>query len=224
MACGEIPFPPIYYYNTITSLSESPIQEGLLYAGTDDGLMQVTEDGGNTWRKFTLSSIKGVPSTPFVNDVRADLFDANVVYAALDNHKYGDYKPYLIKSTDKGKSWTLINGDLPKTLLTWRLVQDHVKKYLLFAATEFGVYFTRNGGKNWTQLKSGIPTISIRDITIQRRENELVAASFGRGIFILDDITPLRNFDDSMLSKEATLLPIKDALWYSPNSRVGSQE
>ena len=210
-------------YNTITSLSESPIQEGLLYAGTDDGLMQVTEDGGNTWRKFTLSSIKGVPSTPFVNDVRADLFDANVVYAALDNHKYGDYKPYLIKSTDKGKSWTLINGDLPKTLLTWRLVQDHVKKDLLFAATEFGVYFTRNGGKNWTQLKSGIPTISIRDITIQRRENDLVAASFGRGIFILDDITPLRNFDDSMLSKEATLFPIKDALWYSPNSRVGSQ-
>lgn len=210
-------------YNTITSLSESPKQEGLVYAGTDDGLIQVTEDGGATWRKFNLGSIKGVPSTPFVNDVRADLFDANIVYAALDNHKYGDYKPYLIKSTDKGKSWFLINGDLPKTLLTWRLVQDHVKKDLLFAATEFGVYFTRNGGKNWMQLKSGIPTISIRDITIQRRENDLVAASFGRGIFILDDITPIREFETSMLTKEATMFPIKDALWYSPNSRVGSQ-
>jgi len=210
-------------YNTITSLSESPKQEGLVYAGTDDGLIQVTEDGGATWRKFNLGSIKGVPSTPFVNDVRADLLDANIVYAALDNHKYGDYKPYLIKSTDKGKSWFLINGDLPKTLLTWRLVQDHVKKDLLFAATEFGVYFTRNGGKNWMQLKSGIPTISIRDITIQRRENDLVAASFGRGIFILDDITPIREFETSMLTKEATMFPIKDALWYSPNSRVGSQ-
>ncbi len=210
-------------YNTITSLAESPIQEGLIYAGTDDGLIQVTENGGTTWRKFALGNAKGVPNTAFVNDVRADLFDANVVYAALDNHKYGDYKPYLIKSTDKGKSWTLINGDLPKMLLTWRLVQDHVKKDILFAATEFGVYFTRNGGKNWIQLKSGIPTISIRDITIQRRENDLVAASFGRGIFILDDITPIRNFDDSMFSKEATLFPIKNALWYSPNSRVGSQ-
>ncbi|WP_347925970.1 glycosyl hydrolase [Pontimicrobium sp. SW4] len=210
-------------YNTITSLAESPKEEGLLYAGTDDGLIQVTENGGANWKKFALGNIKGVPSTAFVNDVRADLFDANVVYAALDNHKYGDYKPYLIKSTDKGKSWTLMNGDLPKTLLTWRLVQDHIKKDLLFAATEFGVYFTRNGGKNWMQLKSGIPTIAIRDITIQRRENDLVAASFGRGIFILDDITPLREFEDSMLSKEATLFPIKDALWYSPNSRVGSQ-
>jgi photosystem II stability/assembly factor-like uncharacterized protein len=210
-------------YNTITSLAESPKQEGLIYAGTDDGIIQVTEDGGATWRKFSLKNIKGVPSIPFVNDVRADLFDANVVYAALDNHKYGDYKPYLIKSTDRGKSWTLINGDLPKTLLTWRLVQDHIKKDLLFAATEFGVYFTRNGGKNWMQLKSGIPTISIRDITIQRRENDLVAASFGRGIFILDDITPLREIESSMLAKDATLFPIKDALWYSPNSRAGSQ-
>lgn len=210
-------------YNTITSLAESPKQEGLIYAGTDDGLIQVTEDGGANWRKFELKNIKGVPDIPFVNDVRADLFDANVVYAALDNHKYGDYKPYLIKSLDKGKSWTLINGDLPKTLLTWRLVQDHIKKDLLFAATEFGVYFTRNGGKNWMQLKSGIPTISIRDITIQRRENDLVAASFGRGIFILDDITPLRDIDNSTLSKEATLFPIKNALWYSPNNRVGSQ-
>ena len=111
-------------YNTITSLAESPKQEGLIYAGTDDGLIQVTEDGGANWKKITLSNIKGVPTTPFVNDVRADLFDANTVYAALDNHKYGDYKPYIIKSTDKGKSWTLINGDLPDKLLIWRLVQD----------------------------------------------------------------------------------------------------
>jgi photosystem II stability/assembly factor-like uncharacterized protein len=210
-------------YNTITSLSESPKQEGLLYAGTDDGIIQVSENGGASWRKITLGNIKGMPSTPFVNDVRADLFDENVVYAALDNHKYGDYKPYLIKSNDKGKSWKFMNGDLPSKLLTWRLVQDHVKKDLLFAATENGIYFTNNGGAKWIQLKGGIPTISFRDITIQRRENDLVAASFGRGFYILDDISPLRDFNSSMLSAEATMFSIKPAYWYVQSNRVGSQ-
>lgn len=210
-------------YNTITSLAESPKQEGLIYAGTDDGLIQVTEDGGANWRKFTLNTIKGLPTTPFVNDVRADLFDANVVYAALDNHKYGDYKPYIIKSTDKGKSWSLINGDLPNRILIWRLVQDHVKKDLLFAATEFGVYATLNGGKNWMELEGGMPTIPIRDITIQRRENDLVAGSFGRGIFILDDISPLRDFDESLESTEAKLFPVKPVEWYKQSNRIGSQ-
>ncbi|NND32354.1 MAG: glycosyl hydrolase, partial [Saprospiraceae bacterium] len=210
-------------YNTITSLAESPIQEGLIYAGTDDGIIQVTENGGSSWRKITLGSIKGLPSIPFVNDVRADLFDANVVYAALDNHKYGDYKPYLIKSSDKGRSWTLINGDLPKRLLTWRLVQDHMDRNLIFAATEYGIYFTKNGGTNWIQLKDGLPTISFRDLTIQRRENDLVTASFGRGFYILDDISPLRSFNNATLTAEATLFPVKDAYWYRPSNRVGSQ-
>ena len=210
-------------YNTITSLAESPKQEGLIYAGTDDGLIQTTEDGGNTWRKFQLSSIKGLDHVPFVNDVRADLFDANVVYAAVDNHKYGVYRPYVLKSSDKGKSWKIINGDLPKRTLVWRLVQDHVNKNLIFAATEYGIYFTYNGGTNWVKLKGGVPTISFRDIAIQRRENDLVGASFGRGFFILDDITPIRNFSSAMLKQDATMFPIKDAYWYRQASRVGSQ-
>lgn len=210
-------------YNTITSLAESPKQEGLIYAGTDDGLIQTTEDGGATWRKFSLNSIKGLDHVPFVNDVRADLYDANVVYAAVDNHKYGDYRPYILKSNDKGKSWTMITGDLPERLLVWRLVQDHVDRNLMFAATEYGIYFTYNAGKNWVKLSSGVPTIPFRDITIQRRENDLVGASFGRGFFILDDITPLRNFSPSMLSVEAKLFPTKDAYWYRQASRVGSQ-
>ena len=210
-------------YNTITSLAESPKQEGLIYAGTDDGIIQVTENGGSSWRKVTLKSIKGLPTTPFVNDVRADLFDANVVYAALDNHKNGDYKPYLIKSSDKGKTWSLMNGNLPDRLLTWRLVQDHVKKDLLFAATENGIYFTNNGGSKWIQLNGGLPMISFRDVTIQRRENDLVAASFGRGFYVLDDISPIREFDASMGSSKATLFSIKPAKWYKQSSRVGSQ-
>jgi photosystem II stability/assembly factor-like uncharacterized protein len=210
-------------YNTITSLAESPLQEGLLYAGTDDGMIQITEDGGANWRKFELGNIKGIPATSFVNDVRADLFEAGTVYAALDNHKYGDYKPYLIKSADKGKTWATINGNLPQRLLTWRLVQDHIKKELLFAATEQGVYVTMNGGISWTLLKGGMPNIAIRDITIQRRENDLVAASFGRGFYIMDDISVLRNFTPAMREKEATLFPIKPAYWYVPKEAVYGQ-
>ncbi len=210
-------------YNTITSLAESPKQEGLIYAGTDDGIIQITENGGQSWKKVELETIKGIPNTPFVNDVRADLFDANVVYAALDNHKNGDYKPYLLKSTNKGKTWTNINGDLPDRLLTWRLVQDHIKKDLLFAATEFGIFMTANGGINWTKLNGGLPTISFRDITIQRREDDLVAASFGRGFYVLDDISAIREFDSSMLQKDANLFRVKPAYWYIQKSDVYGQ-
>lgn len=209
-------------YSTITSLAESPIQEGLVYAGTDDGIIQVTEDGQN-WTRFELGNIKGVPSTAFVNDVRADLFDANTVYAALDNHKYGDFKPYVIKSTDKGRTWTIINGNLPTKLLTWRLVQDHVDRNLIFLAAEFGIYFTQNGGSKWVKLTGGVPTISFRDIAIQRRENDLVAASFGRSFYVLDDITPLREASSQVLAQEAALFSTKDAYWYNQRSLVSSQ-
>ncbi len=207
-------------YNTISSLSESPVQEGLLYAGTDDGILQVTEDGGDNWNKIQLGDIKGVPQRAFVNDVRADLFDANTVYMALDNHKGGDYQPYLLKSSDKGRTWKLINGDLPKRLLTWRVVQDHKKKDLLFAATEFGIYFTTNGGGNWKQLKGGLPTIAFRDITIQRREDDLVAASFGRGFYVLDDLSPLREFDASAMAAATFLFPVQPAYWYIERDEV----
>ena len=197
-------------YNTITSLAESPVREGLIYAGTDDGIIQVTEDGGTNWRKIEVGSIKGLPATAFVNDIRADLFDENTVYAALDNHKFGDFSPYLLKSTDAGRSWTSIRGNLPDRTLVWRIVQDHVRKELLFAATEFGIYFTIDGGNMWTKLEGGVPTISFRDITIQRRENDLVAASFGRGFYILDDISPLRLLSDKLLEQDAVLFPVRD--------------
>lgn len=210
-------------YNTITSLAESPKQEGLLYAGTDDGIIQISEDGGKTWTKTEVGKISGIPATAFVNDLRADLFDANTVYAALDNHKYGDYKPYLLKSTNKGKSWTSMNGDLPKNLLTWRLVQDHKQKDLLFAATEFGIYFTKNGGKNWIQLKGGLPVISFRDIAIQRREDDLVGGSFGRGIFILDDLSPIREFQSTMLNGDPTLFKVKPAYRYNQKDALYGQ-
>jgi len=210
-------------YNTITSLAESPIEPDLIYAGTDDGIIQVTENGGEAWRKIPVSSLPGVPERAFVNDIRADLFDANTVYVALDHHKEGDFAPYLFKSTDKGQSWTDISGDIPDRTLIWRLVQDHVKPELLFAATEFGIYATMDGGDQWIKLKGGVPTISFRDITIQRRENDLVAASFGRGFFILDDISVFREVTEEKLEEPGTLYATRKAYWYSPRSIVSSQ-
>jgi photosystem II stability/assembly factor-like uncharacterized protein len=208
-------------YNTITSLAESPQQEGLLYAGTDDGLVHVSEDGGANWTKMSVGAMPGVPKTAFVNDIRADLHDADTVYVALDNHKFGDLKPYLLKSTDRGKSWQSITANLPERLLVWRIVQDHEKPELMFLATEFGVYFTHNAGAHWTQLNGGLPTISFRDIHIHRRENDLVCASFGRSIYILDDLAPLREVTDETFEKDVSLFATRDAWWYFPRPHLG---
>ena len=210
-------------YNTISSLSESPLQEGLIYAGTDDGIVQVTEDGGANWRKLEVGRIPGVPATAFVNDIRADLHDANTVYICLDNHKYGDFKPYIAKSTDRGRNWRSITEGIPDKSLAWRIVQDHESPSLLFAATEFGIYASVSGGESWMKFSGGLPTISFRDITIQRRENDLVAASFGRGFFVLDDYSPLREMTQEKLSETAAIYPIKDAYQYNQRSLVGTQ-
>ena len=208
-------------YNTITSLSESPLEEGLIYAGTDDGLIQVTEDGGENWTMIDASALPNVPERAFVNDIKADLHDASTVYIALDDHKTGDFSPYLLKSTDRGTTWTSISGNLPERTLVWRVVQDHEDADLLFAATEFGVYFTLNGGTNWYKLK-GSPTISFRDLAIQRRENDLVCASFGRSFYVLDDYSPLRQIDDETFDEEVVLFQPKDALLFSTRSSGSS--
>ena len=207
-------------YNTITSLSESPIQEGLLYAGTDDGFIQVSENGGDSWRAIPVTNL-GLPARSFVNDIKADLYDVNTVYVALDNHKEGDFNPYLYKSTDKGLTWKSISNNIPKRTLVWRMVQDNVKKNLLFAATEYGVYTSLNGGDSWQKLP-GTPTISFRDITIQKRENDLVAASFGRGFFVLDDYSALREFTESNLNQKGKLFSPRPAKWFLPRSNTGN--
>lgn len=201
-------------YNTVTSLAESPLQEGLIYAGTDDGSINVTEDGGKTWRTIAVDKLPGVPATAFVNDIKTDLFDANTVYVALDNHKFGDLSPYLFKSTDKGKSWKSLRSNLPDKTIVWRMVQDHVKPGLLFLGTEFGIYFTVNGGKQWIKLTGGLPTIPFRDLVIQRDANDLVCASFGRGFYVLDDYSILREVTEEVLQKESALFSVRDAWWY----------
>ena len=209
-------------FGNVTSLSESPLQEGLIYAGTDDGLVQVTEDGGQNWRK--IARLPGVPDRFFVNDIKADLHDADTVYVCVDNHKAGDFTPYVLKSTDRGENWASIVGDLPERHITWRLVQDHVKPNLLFLGTEFGVFFTVDGGGKWIKLGGGVPNIPFRDLAIQKRENDLVGATFGRGLYVLDDYSPLREISEQSLEQEAELFPVRRAWWYITRASLGYGE
>ncbi|MCP5527161.1 MAG: glycosyl hydrolase [Verrucomicrobiales bacterium] len=207
-------------YGNLTSISESPVQEGLIYVGTDDGLIQVTEDGGGTWRR--VERIYGIPEEAFVNDVKADRHDADVVYAVFDHHKTGDFKPYLVRSNDRGRSWESITGDLPDRQILWRIEQDHVKPELLFLGAEFGVYCSLDAGKHWLQLKGGVPTIPFRDLEIQRRENDLIGASFGRGFFVLDDYRFLRDLSaEAIRDEELILFPVRRAWLYSPTRELG---
>ena len=208
-------------YGNIVAFDESPLKEGLLYAGTDDGLIQISENGGGSWTK--ISSVSGVPERTYVNMLKASLFDENVVYAVFNNHKEGDFKPYVYRSSDKGKSWTNITSDLPERGSVYAIVQDHIDKDLLFIGTEFGVFYTNDGGAKWMQIKNGIPIIAARDLEIQRRENDLIVASFGRSFYVLDDYTPLRDISDDILAKNAHIYPVKDALLYVEDNRMGGR-
>ncbi len=201
-------------FSTITSIAESPLKEGLIYIGTDDGNIQVTDNMGDSWSLIETTSLPGVPSTAYINDIKADIFDENTVYIALDNHKEGDFKPYLFKSSNRGKSWVSLTANLPQRTLVWRIMQDHKVRDLFFIGTEFGLYFTTDGGKRWTQIKGGVPVISFRDLTIHRRDNDLVAASFGRSFYVFDNIEVFRNIDEETLRAEASVFPVRDALWY----------
>ena len=205
-------------YGTIVAFSESPKNENLLYVGTDDGLIQITENGGESWTK--IENISGVPSRTYVNEVLASKHDENVVYAAFNHHKYGDFKPYIFKSTDKGRTWKAIMSNLPQRGSVYALEEDPEDPQLLFAGTEFGVFFTNDGGTNWTQLKAGLPTIAVRDIALQTRENDLVLGTFGRGFYVLDDYTPLRALQKAK-DKPAELFAVRDALVFEYRYPLG---
>lgn len=201
-------------YNTITSLSESTSNPNLLYAGTDDGIIQYTNDGGDNWTKMTVDKLPGSPSTAFVNDIKVDLHNDQVAYVALDNHKYGDYSPYLYKTTNGGGKWVSITKGIPDGTLVWRIVQDHINPNLLFLATEYGVYVSLNQGNEWHKFSTGLPTISVRDLAIQKRENDLVLATFGRSFYVLDDYSPLRDIKAESLQQSAMLFKPRKALQY----------
>ena len=212
------------FYGNVVALAESPKKEGLIYAGTDDGLIQATSDGGGTWTKY--EKFPGVPEMTYVSRLAASHHDPNTVYAAFDNHKNEDFKPYLLKSADAGKSWTSIAGDLPESGPVLAFAEDTVNPNLLFAGTETGVFFTIDGGKSgggarWVRLKGGLPTIAVRDMVIQAREGDLVIATFGRGFYVLDDITPLRQMKADSTEQAAVTFPVKDALLYVERHPLG---
>lgn len=210
------------FYGTIVAFDESPLAEGLLYAGTDDGLIQASSDAGGSWTRY--ESFPGVPDMTYVNDIEASLHDADTVYAAFNNHKMGDFRPYVLRSTDRGASWTSVSGDLPERGSVYALKQDHVDPDLLFAATEFGVWATVDGGSHWFELSSGLPTIAVRDIDIQRQMDDLVIASFGRGFWVLDDYSALRQVGEDRADAEAHVFPTRPALAYFQRTPIALAE
>ena len=207
------------FYGNIVALAESPLKEGLLVAGTDDGLMQITEDGGRSWRK--VETFPGVPDRTYVSRVTPSRHTASRLYAAFDNHKTGDLKPYLLTSDDLGKSWRSVAGDLPERGSVYAILEDPKKPDLLYCGTEFGVYFSPDRGKRWIRLEGNVPTIAVRDLAIQDREDALVVGTFGRGMLVLDELEPLRASDDAALSAEATLFPVRPAWMYVPATPLG---
>ena len=200
--------------SNIVTIDESPVLEGLIWIGTDDGLVQVTEDGGKTWRR--IEEFPGVPRYTYVTDVVPSPRDANTIFVSFNNWQLGDYKPYIVRSTDRGRTWTNISGNLPAKHNVWSVVQDHVNGNLLFAGTEFGVFATVDGGTTWTKFSGGLPSIQVRDMHVQKRETDLVIATFGRGFYILDDYSAMREVTPATLADDARLFPLRHA--YSFNS------
>jgi photosystem II stability/assembly factor-like uncharacterized protein len=206
-------------FGNAVSLTESPMVEGLIYVGTDDGLVQITEDGGKAWRKVDL--FPGIPDMAYVSDLEGSRHGKDTVFASFENHKMGDYKPYILRSEDRGRTWKSIVGNLPERGPVYTVAEDHVNPKLLFAGTEFGAYFTIDGGENWSKI-GGLPTIEIRDIEIQRRDDDLALASFGRGFYLLHDYSPMRTTDAAVFDRPAYFFPIKPALSYVQRARLGN--
>jgi photosystem II stability/assembly factor-like uncharacterized protein len=215
-------------YGNITALAESPKNEQILYAGTDDGLIHCSADGGKSWNKTAafpgvpLLTVGGMSTGPLVNFIMASQHDENVAYAVINNHRNGDFKPYLVKTTDKGKTWTSVTGNLPEKGSTYSMAEDHMNKDLLFCGTEFGFYFSNDAGKNWIELKNGLPeAICIKDIAIQKRENDIVVATFGRGFYVIDNYDMLHHIKKEDLQKKAHIFPVKDGLVYNEATPYG---
>jgi photosystem II stability/assembly factor-like uncharacterized protein len=195
-------------HTTIFSICESPLNGDIIWVGTDDGNLQLTRDGGKTWTNV-VGNIKGLPKYAWVTSVDAGHFNEGTAYASFDLHTFGDMKPYLYRTTDFGKSWTsLLGTDSPMRGFAHVIKEDLVSTDLLFAGTEFGLWVSLDGGARWAQYKGGnFPDVPVDDMVIHPRDNDLVVATHGRGIWIIDDITPLRGLTPAALASEAMFIP-----------------
>ena len=209
------------FYGNIVALAESPKKEGLIYVGTDDGLIQVTSDGGANWTKY--EKFAGVPEMTYVSRLAASNHDANTVYAAFENHKNEDFKPYLLKSVDAGKTWTSIAGRSAGERAGAGVCGRYGESESVVCGNGVrGVLHDRwRRRAHWVRLKGGLPTIAVRDMVIQAREGDLVIATFGRGFYVLDDITPLRQMKAESTEQAAAVFPVKDALLYVERHPLG---
>jgi len=202
----------VAHYGTITTISESPLQEGLIYAGTDDGNVQVTTDGGKNWTN--VSDAFRLPAPYWVSHVRASHHGEGTAYVCFDGHWDDDFDPYVFKTEDFGKTWKSIRGDLPDEMVVNTLAEHPRNPNLLFAGTEFGLFLSLNGGGHWVLARGNLPRVPVDDIIVNARENDLILGTHGRGIYILDDITCLEELDDETLNTEAYLFPVRDAVQY----------
>jgi len=207
-------------FGNIVALAESPLDENLLYAGTDDGLIHVSTDGGVNWTKY--DEFPDVPEMTYVNEIIPSSHDINVVYAAFNNHKRGDFKPYLVKSSNQGRRWRSIVNNLPDRGSVYAIEEDPEVADLLFVGTEFSLFMTLDGGEYWKKFAGGLPTVAVRDINIQQRENDLVLGTFGRGFYILDDYSALREFSNETQESEAYLFDVRDSFQFMPYSPIAA--
>ena len=208
-------------FGNIQTLAESPLKQGMIYAGTDDGVISLTEDDGANWTKY--DNFPGVPVMTLVTSVLPSMHNVNTVYATFDGKKNSsDWTPYILKSTDKGKTWKSISSNLPLGTV-YAVREDHVSPNLLFIGTEYGVYVTLDGGLKWFQLKTGLPTIQVCDLDIQRRDNDLVIATFGRGFYVVDDYSYLRELTRDNLRKPAHIFSPGDTWQFSMGSNISGQ-
>jgi hypothetical protein len=188
------------YYDTIFALAESPITKGLLWVGTDDGLMQLTKDEGKTWANITP---KDMPEWSRISQIDPSPFDAGRAYVAVDRHQFDDLHPYIYKTSDYGKTWTKLGQGIPDTAYVRVVREDPKKRGLLYAGTETGIYVSFNDGANWRPLKLNLPTTPVHDLVI--KNNDLVVATHGRAFWILDDLTPLRQYSEEIAQKDVFL-------------------
>ena len=206
-------------YTNIFSISESPKDGNVLWVGTSDGNLQLTRDGGRNWTNV-IGNVKGLPAAPWVTWVEASRFEAGTAYATFDFHVFGDMRPFAYRTTDFGKTWTRVAG--PENGIRGYahvIKEDRVKPSLLFLGTEFGLWISPDGGTTWAQFKGGdFPDVAVCDLRIHPRDNDLVLATHGRGIWIVDDITPLRSLTTDSLSKSATFLPGRPVQQRMPSS------